>query len=305
MNQENDLSNEHREFACFDGIMEGKRKDDEQLEKDLDEVNSVGLVHLDLEYDGGRFSLLADNTPMPVSRLTEPQREAFVKKLSVLVENMGTNGNIESTLRCSVVSDEKVQETFFAVANSTLKPCSREREVTRQDFLEQQEPDNQSFLAEFISRDRRLAGAAVALMMVLTVFFFWHSGLVQRFSAPSAETVQTHCGPLEGLIRMTPRSSWGDYSITIHRGPEYPDSKGELDRLLKQADSLEIRAAVNAVSNGSAIYVRTEDGSGRVLSEKSVTLRQLIAGPEKTVTLSLPGHMSTRKISAALYPSDK
>lgn len=296
---------ESEKFGWFDGIIEGRRTDDAVLQEGINSLNNVGLVHLDPEFDGGKFSLLADNMILPENRLTEARKEEFVSELSKLVTGMGSDSNIESTLRCSIVNGKNVEETIFAIQKGRLKPIARERDAVPSDFARQSSLNHDSAITSILPADKRLALLMLGLGAFLLIFMAWHSGLVQRFTSPLADDVTVEYGSLVGLVHMKVESSWGDYNITITRGPDYPVDKQKLEELLARDESMEVRASINAVSDGGMIYVRSISANDKVIFEKPVSLRRLIAGKDESVQTTLPGHMNTRAISLALYAAHR
>ncbi len=289
-------------FGWFDGILEGKRRDDEALQACVESLNSIGMVHLDLQPEGGKFSILADDSILSSGNLTTAGKERFVEELQKLILSQGPESNIESTLRCTVVEGDTVQETLFAVSGTELKPLTREREATEEDRAHVPavaEPEVFP-LVDFISREPKKALLIGFLALGVLILSAWQSGFIHRLRTPGVDRVTVDTGSFGNLINVTAESAWGKYSVTLKRGPGYPAGGEDADKLLAEAETVEQRAAVNAVINGETVFIRLEDKNGIVLSAEPVSLRPLLRPDGGRVSVKIPGHMNTVYIAVSL-----
>ncbi|HGY93038.1 MAG TPA: hypothetical protein ENK43_17880 [Planctomycetes bacterium] len=285
-------------FLFFDGILEGPRGDAEKLHEAVERLNAVGMVEAQLDISGGRFTLLLDDQPRPIGREEEAREEAFLAALQELLDALPDRGVVESTLRCTAIDGGRVREVLFAVDGRKLNPLARTRDANAEDLRRIPRPLPDS--ADLRGLPLAKAFAVVALLLVAAGFSAWRSGWVDRLLAPAETELSRDAGDFEGLLSIDVDRVWGNYEVTLTRGPSYP-ADAEAVRTLEEArNDLAARAAVRAVADGGRIYVQLVDGDGEVLAEEPVGLAALLTDPEGKVETRLPGRMGVRSARLSL-----
>ncbi len=285
-------------FLFFDGILEGPRGDAETLHEAVRRLNAVGLVEAQLDISGGRFTLLLDDQPRPVENAEEAREEAFLAALQELLDGLPDRGVVESTLRCTAIDGARVREVLFAVEGRKLNPLARTRAANAEDLrrIPRPLPDSASLKGLPLGK----AFAVVALLLVAAGFSAWRSGWVERLLAPADEELSRDAGDFEGLLALEVDRVWGNYEVTLTRGPTYPVDADAARALERGRNDLAARAAVRAVADGGRIYVQLVDGDGEVLAEEPVALAALLADPEGKIEARLPGRIGVRSARLSL-----
>jgi hypothetical protein len=158
---------------------------------------------------------------------------------------------------------------------------------------------------DLLTREPKKAAAVLLLVLAVIVLAGWQSGLIQRIRSPEADLVTLHTGAFGSLLTVSAESKWGTYRVTVRRGEDYPAAGEDILILLENTESIEQRAAVNAVVNGEIIYIRTEDSQRNVLDAEPFTLRPLLTAEDKAIAIEIPGHMKTRFLTLSLEPGLK
>ena len=281
----------------FDGILDGRRGDDAALRAALAQVHAAGLLRLALTEDGGRFTLLADDTPQPGSRWAPAAADQLLHALAELVAPGGGATRVESTLRLTEVHGAAVRETLFAVRGGQLVPLTRERPVTDADRTRTPEGAAPPPAPPGTRRKALLLGG---LLLVAFAGVAWQSGYIGLLLAPRADTLAVDPGPFGDLLRTELGSSLGRYQITLTRGTSFPSDQTQLEALLRRSTALTDRAAVQAVGNGDVVWVRLERADGAVLEATRVELRPLLGAADGRAEALLPGRLGAARVHLAL-----
>lgn len=284
----------------FDGILEGPRGAyDQRLQQHCRALNDGGLVQLHLEMESGRFSLLADDEVRVGAGPDDPRAESFVRHLSTLVkEVLDEGGAIESTLRCTVVDGDQVQETLFAVRQMRLQPLTRERPVTADDRARftHLEPEP----ALILPVGGKVLAVVALLLLLAGGLVAWQSGMFYRAFAVEAVELSEDLGDFNGLLTIEVKDDWGSYSIKLTRGERYPANAAEVDALVNAATTTAQRAAINVVADGGTLWLRVQDEHGKVLTARPMSLRNLLTQEDGKVEERVPGHRHAHQLRLAL-----
>src|SRR6185503_2650618 len=111
----------------------------------------------------------------------------------------------------------------------------------------------------------------------------WSGGYVDKLLAPRPDALAVLDTEFTGLLHVDVATSWGSYGVTLRRGPKYPVSNEEIDRLRAEAATPVQRAAIDALAGGGTVYVRLEDDGGRVLEVTRADLRPLLGSATGSV----------------------
>ena len=286
-------------YTWFDGIVEGGRFDDAKLRTLSRSFNALGLATADLELDGGRFSILLADGSIPGQRMTAVLQEEFLRLLTDFVDHVPETVNVESTLRCTQVFEDRVVESLFGIVGRQMRCVSRVRSINDDDrrrdpsFAMPPKEDWQG-----ISRGRIVFVAAV--LFVGLGLLVWNQGIVDRLLAVDAAALAVEQGDFLQMLVVDVKDDWGNYVVEVGRGPGYPQTPEEGARLVGGALTPAGRAAVNAVANGQVVYVRLENGKGDVLAFARLELRALVVRADATVRAVLPGRISAESVVLGL-----
>lgn len=288
----------------LDGIVDGRIADGQALVDAAARLGALGIGRFELERDGGRFSLMPDGER---HRGAGFGTEAQAQLLSCLQDvARATHGPVESTLRCTMVFDHGVSETLFRAAadaegRPTVEGISRLRERRVGDVPTEAAPPPpwKSML------QRREIVIAIPLLVLGVLLMAWTSGLLDRLFAAGAAGLAKDSGSFGELLAVDATSSWGDYAVEIRRGPGHPTSSDAWEQLLAGAADEVARARLRVVREGNDVFVRLEDGKGRFVGEKSVSLRALVTDPSAVVKARVPGRITAARITLALESGKK
>jgi hypothetical protein len=281
-------------FAWFDGIVEGRLGDAAAVREAASRANETGFGRMDVGVDGGRFSVLMDDTTVLASRMTDENRRALADALNAIAAAAG--GPVESTLRCTEVFANEVRETLFLPDGGAVRALTRTRPVTDADRF--RDPDAVAPPPPSMGRGR----LAVVLAVLLVGFGVaaWTSGWVDRLLAAKTESLSVDTGPFSDLVAVSAEKSWGNYDVTLRRGPGYPVTNDRLAELRAKAGTPAERAAIDAVASGGDVWVRLEDAKGHGLAATRTDLRALLAAVDRTSEAELPGRMTAARIRLSI-----
>ena len=281
-------------FAWFDGIVEGRLGDAAAVRAAASRANATGFGRMDVGVDGGRFSVLMDDTTVAPSRMTDENRRALADALSAIAGASG--GPVESTLRCTEVFGNEVRETLFLPDGGAVRALTRTRPVTDADNF--RNPHSAAPPSPSMGRGR--LAVVLALLFVAFGVAAWAGGWVDRVLAVKSEALSVDTGPFADFVAVSAEKSWGDYKITLRRGPGYPVTNERLAELRQSATTPADRAAIDVVANGGEVWLRLEDAQGRALGVASTDLRALLAAADRTTETELPGRMSAARIRLSI-----
>ncbi len=280
-------------FAWFDGIFEGRLGDAAAVRAAAARSNSTGFGRMDVGVDGGRFSVLMDDTTVPPSRMTDENRRLLANALAEMAS--ASSGPVESTLRCTEVFRNEVRETLFLPEGGQIRALTRTRPVTDADLFRSLEAP-----APPPSMGRGRLAVVLALLLVAFGVAAWTGGWVDRLFSASSEKIRIETGPFADFIDVTVEKSWGDYEVTLRRGKGFPVANARLDELKALAKTPADRAAIDAVATGGEIWLRLEDREGHGLSAERTELRPLVAAADRTVEAKLDGRISAVRIRLSI-----
>jgi hypothetical protein len=280
-------------FAWFDGIVEGRLGDAAAVRAAAARANATGFGRMDVGVDGGRFSVLMDDTTVPAARMTDENRRALAEALTAIAGASG--GPVESTLRCTEVFSNEVRETLFLPEGGAMRALTRTRPVTDADEFR-----NPQSAAPPPSMGRGRLAVVLALLFVAFGVAAWASGWVDRLLAVKSEALSIDMGPFADFVSVAAEKSWGDYKVTLRRGPGYPVTNERLAELRAKAATPADRAAIDAVASGGDVWLRLEDAEGHALGIARTDLRALLAAADRTSETELPGRMSAARIRLSI-----
>lgn len=280
-------------FAWFDGIFEGRLGDAEAVRAAAARSNATGFGRMDVGVDGGRFSVLMDDSTVPASRMNDENRRLLANALAEMAS--ASAGPVESTLRCTEVFRNEVRETLFLPEGGRIRALTRTRPVTDADLFRS---DAAPAPPPSMGRGR----LAVVLLMLLIAFGVaaWASGWVDRLLSAKSEELRIETGPFADLVDVAVEKSWGDYKVTLRRGRGFPVENARLAELRANATTPADRAALDAVATGGEIWLRLEDREGRGLSATRTELRPLVSAADRTVEARLDGRITASRIRLSL-----
>lgn len=279
--------------ARFDGILDGRLGDVSAIRCAVADGNRAGYGAMDLEVDGGRFSILMDAGFVPAARMTDDGRRAFVEALNRV--SAASAAPVESTLRVTEVFQDVVRETLFVAEGGQIRPLTRERPANDADRGGPARPE-----PELPPMSRGRIAILAGLLLLAAALIGWFGGWIDRaFSrAPQELTVET--GPFGNMLAATVEGSWGDYVVTLRRGPGYPRTNERIEEMRRAAETPADRAAVEAVVTGSEVWLRLELADGRAVQAGATKLRPLVEREDGTIEKTLPGRIGAARIRFAL-----
>lgn len=260
-------------------------------------MNASGFGRGEIRTEGGRFTLLLDDASRPGAGIGDAQREAFARGLSDLVESLPEGAPVESTLRCTEVFDGGTRESLFAPQGGELRVVARIRAHTAEDL--ERDPGHREITPPVALSRRGLVGLAV-LFIVAFGLWAWQQGYLDRLFGADAAELEVRGGPFEDLVAAEVTSEWGKYVVKLTRGERYPVDPKAVEALVSAAVDLEARSAVNAVANGDSLWVRLENGDGRVIAAEKVDLRDLVTDAKAEIEAQLDGQIGARVVRLAL-----
>lgn len=260
-------------FAWFGGILDGRRGDDDRLHQAVQRGNALGLVHLDLELDGGRFSVLFDGKAVPGHQMTSERTAGLIEVLEEVVASSSEPFGVESTLRCTEVYETGAVDTLFAASEGQVEPVSRPRSLSEEDH---RHAPRQAIAPVRLNMPRRQALGLMALVMVAFGLLAWQQGLVGLVAGTKAEALKVSTQPFGDSLAVEVTPKLGRYEVTVSRGPGWPLDEAALQAQIDAAESLTAAAALRAIGDGSVVYLLLKDSEGKVLESVSVELAPLI-----------------------------
>jgi hypothetical protein len=245
------------DHARFGGILEGRHDDPAPLEGAVARLNEMGLVEAELEIEGGRYSLMLDGGRIPGRRMSDSALAELVDCLGDLVEGSGHPETAECTLHCSVLARGAVRETLFVPRDGRVHAMSRVRAVAEGCA----EPDPEVTTAALRRFGRRQAIWIAAVLLAAFGLAAWQSGYIDRILSRDPERIKVDTGPFGEDLAVVLDNTWGNYEVTLRRGPSYPTTEEAITKRREAAADLPHRAALGILSEGGTIYVQLRDGS--------------------------------------------
>jgi len=283
------------EWVTMDGIVEGRIGDFTILTAAVRELNALGVSHFELDRDGGKFSLMPDDAQVPGRGFDEEGQSRLLQHLSTLAK--GASGPVESTLRCTMVFAEQCAETLFhAAAPPPAGPGIEALTRVRPRQPTDAPPASPPALPWRKLLMRREVLIAVPLLLLVFSFMAWQSGLIDRLLSASAAGMTVDTDGFGDLLTAEVDNEWGNYLVTIRRGPGHPDTAAAWDELAAAATTESERLHRLVVREGQDVYVQLRDGRDEVLAEAKADLRALVTAADGEVEVRLPGRMAASKV---------
>lgn len=283
------------EQVRFDGILDGRVADPERLREAVAALNGLRFLGFDCDVDGGRFTLLPDGRPFADPGFDEEGQTRLLEALSAVVATAAP-GSVESTLRCRMLYPSQVVETLFRAAGSGIEPLSRIRERTAADGL----PAEAEALGGRLGLGRRQLLLLAPLLLLAAALIAWRAGWIERVLAARAENLEIDTGPFGDMLAVEIGRSWGDYVVRIRRGPGYPPTARELQRIQSETDDLAVRAACEAVGSGGLVWLQLHSSEDTWLDAAAANLRPLVVAADGVVEQRLPGRIFAHRLILAL-----
>jgi len=292
-------------YAWFGGLLDGRRGDDARLQQAVADGNRLGLARIDLDLDGGRFTVLFDDNAVGGDAMTPEKAEGLLAVLNEVVAASAEPGGVESTLRCTEVYADGAVDTLFTASGGAVECLSRPRELGAEDRTHA--PREAPPLIELPRMGRRQALGLLALLLVTFGLLGWRYGVVDIVAGRSADALEIDPGPFGDTLAIEVASHWGKYRVTLRRGDDWPADTAAAQALIDGAGDVEAGAAMRAVADGRGIWVQVRDGQGRVLESAEVELARLMRADEdeRKVEVTLPGRYSARSLTLGLESGGK
>ena len=283
------------QFVTMDGILEGRTGDAAALSRAAAALDGLGIGHFQLERDGGRFSIMPENDRRPGARFDQGRQEKLLQILRDVAA--AARGNVESTLRCTMVFDDECAETLFRAAAPPPEGPGIEA-VTR---MRPARPEDRPPVLPARPAMRQLLGRReVTIVLPLLVIAFgllaWRSGLVDRVLAASAQGLGLETAAFGDLLAIRVEGNFGNYRVKVLRGPGHPTTVAEWDARTARAATESERLHDVVVREGQDVWVQLRDSAGEVLAQAKVGLRPLVTAADGEATVELPGHITASRV---------
>jgi len=278
----------------LDGLLEGKIPRQPGAEGRLREwVAAVASANLrfSLELEGGSFSILADNRPIPAEDLAPSPTERIAAAVGELLKLFPPQErrSIFSTLRSVEYRAGAEVQTMYAIgADGAIRV--RERTV---------EAATTRALRPLGRREKLrigLIGVVVALLVFLvsSIFVDYRAVLDRILEAvvpPDAAALKVETGAFADYFSVEQKSFRGGKAavLTLKRGKAFPLDEAAVEELLAKAGkSVSARLAVEALARG---YVRCEyfDKKDKFLGFTTQRISGLREAESIELVLPLPG----------------
>lgn len=280
--------------AFVEGLLDGRVADAGALQQAIANLQHAGAGPFRAEVLGGRFSLLPAATQVTGAPFDQAAQARFLQALQG-VAAAAAPGSVETNLRCRLVYADVVAETLFVVRNGSIEPLTRVRPRTADDGLGVPRVPT----VPFGLRRRELLFAAPVLLLAGGLVA-WQSGWIDRVLSARADQLRTDAGTFGAMLQLRVEPAWGNYRVTITRGPEYPATTSALAARRDGTEDLVARAAIAAVGDGGAMFVQLLDPDDKVLAEQRTELRPLLTAADGTIEVKLPGAMQAASVRLSL-----
>lgn len=275
--------------------MEGRFTDLALLRNAVDRCNGVGLVRVELELEGGHYSLLPDDRVVIGADIIQGKMERWIESLCDVINASGEPDTAESTLHCTELFSNAVRETIFQAESGMIHALSRVRAIE-----EDGTPDEGVAAAALRKIGVRRALILGVLLMVGFSLMAWRTGYVDQMFSHSAEGLALETGPFSDNLAMSVKKSWGNYKLTVMRGNTYPRDAAEFERHRDNENNLSRSAALDILAHGGTIYALLCNAEGSVLESKSLELRPLLRDAKADVEITIRGRITAYKIRLSL-----
>ncbi len=288
-------------FLWFDGILEGPVGDRDLLKSCTIRIDAIGIVQANLEIDGGRFSILLDDKSRRMDGIRDEQRARLLALFQEIVDLSPNPLGVESTLRCTEVTKDGVQETLFALQDGQFQRVSRTRKANSGDLARKPRPIS-VIGGEFENPNQRRVILGGAVLFVLS-FLGWQMGVVHLALTPEPQEISVNHGLFENMIASDLSKKWGVYTLSIYRGDDFPKTMSAFDSAIKSAKKLNRGAMLDALAHGNVIYVQLIDSADNIVFQKGLSLKPLLLSSEAKLQMQIQGHKDAKSIRLALTPA--
>ncbi|MBI3818904.1 MAG: hypothetical protein HY286_09465 [Planctomycetes bacterium] len=294
--RENSATLKRPRFVWFDGLLQGPLANYDAIRAAVDRLNGEGGAELQIETEGSRMSFMLSDRVIMGARIVGDCREQFVGSLNRILVLIPNIRQFESTLRCTEVFEDEVRESLFDIRGGEIACLSRVRPP---------EPSDLSRVSQtgFAPREP-VPWGRIIIIGVLTMTAFglaaWQSGWVDRAFSAASRSLIIDPGPFLNIIDAEVKDSWGEYTIILRRGRDYPRTREQSGSFSAAASSPVGIAAAAAVTSGNNIYLRLETLEGDVLESTEVSLRELLTKDEIADAATLHGRMAARRLVIGL-----
>ena len=279
------------EELVWGGILEWRGGDTGALLEIVARLNALGVARAELDADGGRHSLLFDDGPVTGAGVRAGGPAALLDLLQELIDAGGDPRSAESTLHCSAVHADGVVETLIRVEDGRVRSLSRVRERT---------PGERRPASVRRPIPWSLVVPVGALVLVAFGLMAWTSGLLDRVLSSSPESITVETGPFGTRLAASVDRKWGNYLVTVTRGPDYPTSVEEVEAARAAATEISDRAAIDILAGGGQIYVQLRSADDTLLEEAQVELRPLVEAADGRAVARIPGRLGAAKVRLSL-----
>ena len=139
-------------------------------------------------------------------------------------------------------------------------------------------------------------------------FFSWRAsdswrgknGYVGKILSRPADELVNDLGHFERLLEVAVVNDWGKYKVTITRGPSYPESPADAERLRVDRKATSELAALDIVAKGDHLYVQLRNDTGKIITSAKAELRPLLDDKEGQVIVRINGHINGHTLRLAL-----
>lgn len=286
-------------FVTLDGILEGRIGDAAALARAAHALDGLGVGPFRFDRDGGRFSLLPENVRRPGAGFDRERQERLLQLLRDVAA--AARGPVESTLRCTMVFEAECAETLFRAAapppaGPGIEPLTRVRPLRAEDqpvALPPRPP-----LRQLLGRREVLF--VLPLLLIVFGLFAWRSGLVDRLLAASAQGLAVDTANFDDLLAAEVEGRFGNYVVTIRRGPGHPADGAGWERRAAAAATEAQRVRDLVVRDGQDVYVQLRDAQNNVLARNRVSLRPLVASADGVAKVDLPGRITASRVTLTI-----
>lgn len=282
-------------YAWFDGLVEATCSDPVTVREALAVLKPLAPGAFSVSFEGTLCSFLAEPKVFAGSDLAPWSSELFMQGLSRLMAALDAD-SIESTLRRTEVYAEGTREIIYSLGRGAVRELSRDRAVSSADL------ERAPRLAQLPASRGTIIRVSVigAFLIIAAVLTAWQQGIVDRLFATSEHGIARSTGQFQDLLQYDLKQSLGNYEIEVRRGPRYPTTSAEVDRLLEGVEKTADRACVTVVAEGGTIYARLEDDQHRLLSAQPIDLRPLLSDEKNTATCRIPGRINAASVTLSL-----
>ena len=293
-------------YAWFEGILDGARRDDAALESAVAELGRAGIGPVEVEFDGGRFTVLFAGGTFPGSAFGEDRKQEVLRAIEAVVAAADPSRSVESTTRCTEVHAESTVETLFAIEGSSVRPLGRVRPIESADRRRDPRRESEDDRDDPTFPRRHLLVIAM-LGFVVGPILLWQSGWLDRIRAVDPSTLPIETTVFEHRLEVSVDRELGRYVFTVTRGPNFPGTREALDvwrdRIEADGDRPVDRVAHEILASGGRAYIHVLGEDDARLRTVPIELRSLVTGSLGEVVVKADGHPGTRRF--VLTPEER